>query len=186
MPDTEFLNLVKWSDNSLTKKNIRHFSVDKSRWTNIYNFIAGNESDNLLLLEIQNSFPDFKKLETMLKAYNGFPEFIYWHKCQRVFRNEELFELFCKYGMDLSRTFGGYSCLHFCFPFLETSNKFWYLSKKSVEKILQKAPINHSGPRNRPPLYYAMALVSDKKDHTVVEDLLRAGASWDIRGPCRP
>ena len=180
MPDTEFLNLVKWSDNSLTKENIRHFSVDKSRWTNIYNFIAGNESDNLLLLEIQNSFPDFKKLETMLKAYNGFPEFIYRHKCQRVFRNEELFELFCKYGMDLSRTFGGYSCLHFCFPFLETSNKFWYLSKKSVEKILQKAPINHPGPRNRPPLYYAMALVSDKKDHTVVEDLLRAGASWDI------
>ena len=180
MPDTEFLNLLKWSDNSLTKENIRHFSVDKSRWTIIYNFIAGNESDNLLLLEIQKSFPDFKKLETMLKAYNGFPEFIYRHKCKRVFRNEELFELFCKYGMDLSRTFGGYSALHLCLPFQETANKYWYLPEDAIKKILQTAPVNHLDPKNKTPLVYAMAMVTDEKDHSIIEQLLNAGAKLDI------
>lgn len=180
LTDKEFLNLAMWQEEKLNRKNIERFSADKNRWVNVYNFLAGDEKDNLLLLEIQQNTPDLEKLEQMLKKYESFPEVVYRHKCKNIFRKADIFELCCRYGMDLSRTFGGYSALHLCLPFLETAKKYWYLPEDAIQKILKAAPVNHLDPKNRTPLVYAMAMVTDEEDHSVIEQLLNAGASLDI------
>lgn len=103
------------------------------------------------------------------------PEALYAYRIGNAFRDAELFRLLVSRGLDLSRTFGGYSALHLCLPDgLERAS--WTLPPEAMELIFEKVPPNVRDPYGRTPLFCAAVRLFGDHPADAALELIRRGA----------